>query len=878
MVESKDGLGRSTWFAFDELGNLVERVDGAGERLRMEHDASGRVVRRTSAGSGSAAPIDDRYRFDGFGRMVLARNAHTTLTFGYDALDRALQVTDSASGTAQLRYDADGRTVEMRKCIAVWLLALAAILSSTPQAATLDQARSSAIAWLESHQNSDGSWGSGERRPLVTAEALLALAKADRASGAPALRAKSWLLNQKPVSLDFRARAVRALKASGVDVSREAADLDAMGYVASPAPCLLVPLGGWGPTSEAAVTSYDTALVLSAIKAAGSDPNCRALKLGTLNYLQRTDRGWSGDRVPVVPGEESDRTITAEIVRATALFNLGDPGTWAQNFISTSPTGDPAGSPVTAQTDTLEIASRLAALHAVNRQDGGLETELLNDARLTAAGVWSDTDAFVNAIGLLAVTTKPNTSYPPSCANDSDCDTHVDAVDAFPHDPGEKADSDGDGIGDVADSDRDGDGYCDPNESGGCSGTDMFADDPTEHADSDGDAIGDNDEVDADDDGWSASEETDAGTDPTLEDTDGDGASDSQDPCPLAPSVLDADGDGVCPPLDGCPLQPSAVDLRDLDDDDVCDGADGDDDGDSYPDSLELAAGSDPRDLASIPLDLAAADPTGDFDRDGLLNSQELVTSPYFADTDSDGATDSYELGIADPTNPVVASSQPSPKIAVFSSASTAPPDTAGQPYQPGLASTGGGLRATVTGGQSTPVALPGSPQAASAASGIWVLAGFQPQTMLGRDLDGDGLSGVDEAELRTSGTNVDTDGDLFVDGAGAVVVMSRLPGGWDLEPDGTVDGEADFDTDPADAFDHPGMAGDVAPLGHPDGQLDAADVLVEYRIIRDPSIVVPLAPQNEAITLKAADGNEDERIDAGDLQRVLNTIRSELP
>ncbi|MEX2206370.1 MAG: RHS repeat domain-containing protein, partial [Myxococcota bacterium] len=90
MVETKDGLGRSSYFAFDELGNLVERVDGAGERLRMEHDASGRVVRRTSAGGAGTSAIDDAYRFDGFGRLVVARNAHTTLTFGYDALDRAL--------------------------------------------------------------------------------------------------------------------------------------------------------------------------------------------------------------------------------------------------------------------------------------------------------------------------------------------------------------------------------------------------------------------------------------------------------------------------------------------------------------------------------------------------------------------------------------------------------------------------------------------------------------------------------------------------------------------------------------------------------------------------------------------------------------------
>ena len=110
MVETKDGLGRSTYSAFDELGNLVERVDGAGVHLRMEHDASGRVVRRTSPGGVGTSAIDDRYRFDGFGRLVVARNAQTTLTFGYDDLDRAVSMTDPLGGTAQLRYDTDGRT------------------------------------------------------------------------------------------------------------------------------------------------------------------------------------------------------------------------------------------------------------------------------------------------------------------------------------------------------------------------------------------------------------------------------------------------------------------------------------------------------------------------------------------------------------------------------------------------------------------------------------------------------------------------------------------------------------------------------------------------------------------------------------------------
>ncbi|MEX2205536.1 MAG: hypothetical protein WEF50_04835 [Myxococcota bacterium] len=887
MVEAKDGLGSSCYSAFDELGNLVERVDGAGERLRMEHDASGRVVRRTGAGGAGTSAIDDRYRFDGFGRLVVARNAHTTLTFGYDALDRARSATDPASDTPQLRYEASARTTATRKRIVAWLLMLVATLAGAPQAATLGHARSSGISWFESHQNPDGSWGSGERRLLVTAEALLALAKAGRAAGAPALRAKSWLLNQQPTSLDLRARAIRALAAAGVDVSREAADLDAMGYAAIPANCAPIPRAGWGPTSEKAVTSYDTALVLSAIKAAittaGFIPNCRANKLGTLNFFQRTDKGWSGDQV-VVPSEASDRTVTAEIVRSLAGFDLGGSDTQAQNYISTSAAVSPPGSPVTPETDTLEIASRLAALHAVNRPEltSSLEAELLDDARLTAASVWSDTDAFVNAIGLLAVSTKPGATYPTSCGNpaDYDCDTFVDSVDAFPHDPTEHADLDGDGVGDNADSDRDGDGYCDPSETGGCSGTEpeAFASDPTEHADSDGDGIGDNDEIDADADGWTASEELERGTDPTLADSDGDGSIDSADPCPLIALGVDLDQDGVCAPLDGCDTQADPIDIHNLDGDLICDGADDDDDDDGFADRLELAAGSDPRDGASVPADLAAVDPTGDFDRDGLANSQELVTSPYLADTDDDGATDFYELGTVPATDPTDEASQPKAVIAVFSSASTAPPVIPGDPYQPHLTAPGGLLRATVTGGQTTPVALPGTPQSASAGSGLSLLAGFQPQTTLARDLDGDGLSGLQEKLLRTSGTNVDTDGDLFVDGAGGVVALSRLPGGWDLEPDSAVDGEADFGTDPADGTDHPGMPGDVAPLGHPNGQIDVADVLVEYRMIRDPSITESLAPQNEAISLGAADTNGDDAVDAGDLQRILNQTQSEQP
>ncbi|WP_166260723.1 malectin domain-containing carbohydrate-binding protein [Marinobacter salicampi] len=67
---------------------------------------------------------------------------------------------------------------------------------------------------------------------------------------------------------------------------------------------------------------------------------------------------------------------------------------------------------------------------------------------------------------------------------DSDGDGVVDSEDAFPFDPAEWKDTDGDGIGDNSDPDRDGDGVL--NEE------DVFPDDSTEWADSDGDGVGDN--------------------------------------------------------------------------------------------------------------------------------------------------------------------------------------------------------------------------------------------------------------------------------------------------------------------------------------------------------------------------------------------------
>ncbi|MDB2400943.1 thrombospondin type 3 repeat-containing protein [Porticoccaceae bacterium] len=104
---------------------------------------------------------------------------------------------------------------------------------------------------------------------------------------------------------------------------------------------------------------------------------------------------------------------------------------------------------------------------------------------------------------------------------DSDNDLAVDQFDAFPSDPDEYRDSDGDGTGNYADTDDDNDGVDDS--------TDVFPLDATESVDTDSDGIGNN--TDADDDGDGVVDEDDAFPLDATEsvDTDSDGTGNNAD-------------------------------------------------------------------------------------------------------------------------------------------------------------------------------------------------------------------------------------------------------------------------------------------------------------------------------------------------------------
>ena len=713
---------------------------------------------------------------------------------------------------------------------------------------TPSEARTRGIAWLERNQNVDGSWGSGDLQQITTAEALFALAVAGRAHAQPAKRAIAWLRNQVFQSIDFRARAIRAMAAAGEDVRNEGLTLLQEGEGTN----------GWGSVGARYPAAYDTSLALAAIGHVGFLGNSFPSHVDTVFRRQRPDAGWSGDGV--LDGSASDLVVTSEIVRSLSpVINAAvaiDPS-WSASYSAALNLLTATASPVDTETESLELGARIVAFHVRNIPAPTLEAELLQNVRFDADGVWEQ-DAFVNAVGLMAVTTTPGATFPDGPDDDADGDLVLNKDDAFPYDDLYTSDLDGDGTPDSLDLDRDGDGTPDVD--------DAFPDDPTAAVDSNNDGIPDAQQADDDGDGVSDWVELSNGTNPRLADTDGDGIDDGSDPCPLSPSGVDQDGDGVCTPQDECDLDPLGV--TDLNDDGECDATDDDDDGDGIPDAVELAAGSDPRDPASVPLDLAQSDPYGDYDRDGLWNTTEAFfgLSPFHADTDGDGVVDSLELANGTAADDPL--SRFEPRLVDTVAVSTA--------ADPVADSAPLGFELSASGGQATPVVDDVGGSSVSTGGGVVNQPGFQPQTLLGRDLDADGLLGIEEADAGISPLLADSDGDGFVDGAGGLVDVADVAGAWDLDDDGKADGEADVATDPADPTDRPGKPGDVAPLGNPDGQINLGDATVLRRLAGDQDGVLSgLQGQHRTIAEQAMDVDGNQILDAGDVLNVVDDVRN---
>ena len=170
--------------------------------------------------------------------------------------------------------------------------------------------------------------------------------------------------------------------------------------------------------------------------------------------------------------------------------------------------------------------------------------------------------------------------------NDDDGDGTPNKFDAFPDNPYEIADADGDGTGDNADPDDDNDNTNDT--------MDAFPFNPNEDTDTDGDKIGNN-------------------ADP---DDDNDGFPDTQDDLPLnASEHADYDKDGIGDIADLSDDGDNTPDTEqypnlDNDGDYVLDGVDTDDDNDGFPDTKD-----------DLPFD---ANEHADYDKDGIGDIEDV--------------------------------------------------------------------------------------------------------------------------------------------------------------------------------------------------------------------------------------------------------------
>ncbi|PTL99155.1 MAG: hypothetical protein DA394_07215, partial [Candidatus Arcticimaribacter sp.] len=280
------------------------------------------------------------------------------------------------------------------------------------------------------------------------------------------------------------------------------------------------------------------------------------------------------------------------------------------------------------------------------------------------------------------------------CDSDDDNDGIPDGSDNCPlTSNNNQEDSDLDGIGNACDSDNDNDGVSDAIEiamgtdplgedsdgDGYDDGADAFPTDPLEWLDTDGNGVGNNTDADDDNDGYSDADEISCGSDPLDNsivpddfdadsipncidtDDDNDGFIDSEDDLPLnTQEWIDTDGDAIGDNADPDDDNDSFLDVNDAfpldsfewldtDKDGIGNNTDTDDDGDDYYDDDEIECGSNPLLRWSRPddfdRDLIPDCIDQDDDNDECLDEDDVYPLNPFEclDTDGDGFGDNAD-------------------------------------------------------------------------------------------------------------------------------------------------------------------------------------------------------------------------------------------
>jgi len=316
-----------------------------------------------------------------------------------------------------------------------------------------------------------------------------------------------------------------------------------------------------------------------------------------------------------------------------------------------------ASSPINNYTGNITVKYTAAQLNGLSPTDLKVSffdliwnPSATSTVNVTAKTVQSSfSNITINEITLQATDSNSSSSSPTSSTNtssgggvsvnpDRDGDGIPNSLDAFPDDPIEWQDNDGDGLGDNQDPDDDNDGVSDLVE-GLC-----FTDpkDPNDiPGDYDEDGILNCFDEDDDQDGYPDEDEIECGSDPLNEldkplDTDNDLLANCVDPDDDNDTYLDEDDAFLL----------NDAEWLDTDGDGIGNNEDLDDDNDCYSDILETTYGSDSEDALSIPMDQdldCIPDAIDDDDNNDGYPDDKILISTFFS-PNSDGINDYFEI------------------------------------------------------------------------------------------------------------------------------------------------------------------------------------------------------------------------------------------
>lgn len=104
LISTSDRMGTIAQYVYDANGNVLESIDGEGNHTWFSYDAKDRLIQMIDANGGIS-----QYSYDANGNLLsfTDANGHTT-TFVYDALNRQVSSTDALGHTTSKTYNANG--------------------------------------------------------------------------------------------------------------------------------------------------------------------------------------------------------------------------------------------------------------------------------------------------------------------------------------------------------------------------------------------------------------------------------------------------------------------------------------------------------------------------------------------------------------------------------------------------------------------------------------------------------------------------------------------------------------------------------------------------------------------------------------------------